>query len=217
MYEQIRAKIEKYQEEVLQEYDTYIEGKTVGEILSHNFLRSLTTKTTLKQLQESDPSKPPQREVLDKMRAKNKRLKEKFLQKYYEKLKEAEICTAPNQIDIQVEFKRHPIWNYNPTVVVTCTGDITKGHASGCGYDKESAAIADAMNKNPQIMKALYDFAEQGGEFPYGVYTFAGVPCFMGGVGVNCFRNVFEACGYTWEDVYYGNHERAYRVKKGTI
>lgn len=85
----------------------------------------------------------------------------------------------------------------------------TEGRASGCGYDKESAAIATAINASPSIMRVLYEHAENGGNFPYSVYTYAGLPYFDGGCGVSCFRNVFGACGYRWED---GAHRKTFDV-----
>lgn len=214
MYERLRSEIEKYQNDTIARYDEYIDGKTVGEILSTAYLRNLTTKTTLESLQKADPGMLPDGKVVEKMKAKEARNVAKTTKGYYEKLETAESYDLPNEINIMVEFKRHPIWNYNPTVTVTCGSNTTKGHASGCGYDKESSAVAGALNQNPQILKVLYDYAESGREFPYGVYTFAGVPFFANGVGVNCYRDVFEKCGYTWEAIYNGKHENLYRITK---
>lgn len=90
----------------------------------------------------------------------------------------------------------------------------TYGSASGCGYDKQSAAIASAMNQNPEILKILYDHAEAGGTFPYGVHTFAGLPSFDGGCGVSCFYSIFEACGYTFRQVASGKAFDVYEITR---
>ena len=117
----------------------------------------------------------------------------------------ADILPEPlENASIVVEWKRSAMWGSNPTATVIAnydTNHATKGRASGCGYDKESAAIATAINASPSIMRVLYEHAENGGSFPYSVYTYAGLPYFGGGCGVSCFRNVFEGCGYEWRDL----------------
>lgn len=214
MYENLRQKIKQYEESRVAEFDAWFAEKTVGEILSTPFLRSLTTKTTMEALQKADPSRLPERSVVEKLCQKRYKQFAKSRVEYIEKLEMAEAVEAPPVIDVKVEFKRHPIWNYNPVATVTAGGIVTKGHASGCGYDKESEAVANAMNQNPKIMRILYDYAEKGGVFSYGVTTFAGVPSFMGGVGVNCYRTVLEDCGYAWEDMVYESKYRYYYVTK---
>ena len=56
-----------------------------------------------------------------------------------------ETAEIPNFILIRVEWKKPTVWGSNPTAEVV-TGTYTTGSASGCGYDKESAAVAEALN-----------------------------------------------------------------------
>ena len=44
---------------------------------------------------------------------------------------------------MSMEWKRSRVWGTNPTL--TCNG-ITVAKASGCGYDKESAALVDFLS-----------------------------------------------------------------------
>ena len=126
------------------------------------------------------------------------------------------IAQAPelSYITVAVEWKRSSVWGFNPTATVTTNTEFASGHASGCGYDKESAAIASAMNQNPEVMRILYDHAESGDGFPYSVHTYAGLPSFDGGCGVSCFRDVFEACGYEWRQVGNGKNFSAYTITR---
>lgn len=128
---------------------------------------------------------------------------------YLEKLDRAEAAEPLKDAAIVVDWTRSRTWGWNPTATVTVNGDYyrqTKDSASGCGYDKESAAICGAFNANPSIMRALYEHAEQGRKFPYSVSTYAGIPYFDGGCGVSCNYSVFEAIGYKFADVAHSRH-----------
>ncbi len=73
-----------------------------------------------------------------------------------------EVATAAdlNHISVSVDWVRSQTWGYNPRVEVRTNTGFFTGSASGCGYDKESAAIADAFNKSNSILKALYTLKE---------------------------------------------------------
>lgn len=108
-------------------------------------------------------------------------------------------------ITINVEWVKNPTWGYNPHVTVyTNNGNTTEGKASGCGYDKQSAGIAEALNKNNDILKLLYTYKNKkmtlkntnnhnllGYGSGYGV-----LPYFEGGVGVPSLLNIFKKLGY---------------------
>ena len=42
----------------------------------------------------------------------------------------------------------------------------------------------------------------------------AGLPKFDGGCGVNCFRSIFEACGYEWRTVASGKMFSCYTIER---
>lgn len=61
-------------------------------------------------------------------------------------------------VDISVEWRRSAMWEMCPTATVgallaedgvTVRRDRGSGHASGCGYDKLSAAVDEAMRELP--------------------------------------------------------------------
>jgi hypothetical protein len=129
---------------------------------------------------------------------------------------EASDLEYPTDIDITVEWVKSRTWGMNPhaTVYIThiCRYEHT-GKASGCGYDKESAAIAEALNDSPIIQAMLVNHLEQGKVFPYGISNYR-FPKFEGGVGTSCYYKVFEAMGYKMEQVANGKSFDAYIVRK---
>lgn len=122
-------------------------------------------------------------------------------------------------VDITVEWKKSRTWGNNPYVTIRTNDGVFYGSASGCGYDKESAAIAEALNQSASVMKMLYDKKEICSEKSNHKYLGYGsgygvLPYFEGGVGVNSHRSVFNNCGYTWETVSSGKTFDVYRITK---
>ena len=167
----------------------------------------------------------------------NENEKKHFLDLYKEAIKNAEAVAAAPTLTacrISVEWKKSRVWGYNPAVTVDawtvdadgvteCT--TTTGRASGCGYDKQSAAIAEAFNASPAILKALYNAEEKrlkGREsrkqsrrdfIGYGSGSSAR-PYFEGGCGVSVFYKIFENCGYNFDQVASGKTFDAYNITK---
>lgn len=135
------------------------------------------------------------------------------------------VAAAPDldAVTISVEWKRSSTWGYNPTATVTIQAAGTwkryTGRASGCGYDKRSAAVGSALNQSASVLKALYTAKEKalaeatpeaiqaakkgycfGSEsnrdfIHYGA-GYGVLPYFEGGVGIVEFYGVFRVCGY---------------------
>ena len=147
------------------------------------------------------------------------------------------VANAPEveYITVNVEYKRSSVWGYNPAVEVITNSEsgFFTGYASGCGYDKESAAVAEAFNKSLGIMKVLYTLKEkalEAGESDesktactghdnrncvgYGA-GYSVLPYFEGGVGVGCFWGILKKAGYTTR-CNYGKHENFYSIYKET-
>jgi len=125
-------------------------------------------------------------------------------------------------ISISVEWKKSRMWGSNPTADARVCGKMYGqnyiGTASGCGYDKESAAIAEALNQSLPLLKALYALKETAPDaknhdlFGYGS-GYGILPHFEGGVGVSCYPKIFEKIGFKWERVATGKTFDAYAVK----
>ena len=217
MYENIRKAIAEHEAETLAQFAQSLENKTAAELLNSWQFRDRMTPATLQAMKNTDPDTIPAAELLEKINKKRAREEAKNTAARLEKLAAAERAATPEYIAVSVEWVRSRTWGANPHATVTGAQRRTFGTASGCGYDKESAAIASAMNENPEIMRIIYDHAEQGEPFPYSVHTFAGLPSFNGGCGVSCFRSVFEACGYEWRQVASGRTFNAYTLHKKAL
>lgn len=202
--------MEKLKNEVIKENQKQLK-KAIGNVRKAKKDDILTSwyykeKLTNKQIEKLNNKKITIAEVKETI--KNKIIKEynKRLEKDIEKLETIKNTNNDiNYISISIEWVKNPTWGYNPHVVVlTGNGEATTGTASGCGYDKESAAIAEALNKNNDILKLLYSAKNKkmtlkntnshdilGYGSGYGV-----LPYFEGGVGVSNLMYIFEKLNY---------------------
>lgn len=152
---------------------------------------------------------------------------EKWRERQLSKLRTAAAAPALSFLSVSVEWKRSSTWGHNPTATARTDDGAFTGYASGCGYDKESAAVGEALNQSPSVMRVLYQAAEkamQNGEsfktlssgcvswgdvLGYGS-GYAILPYFEGGVGVSCFWSILQKCGFVcrcsgsgrWFDTY---------------
>lgn len=159
----------------------------------------------------------------------------KYLQEALKKMKIAENAEELTYIKINVDWVRNRTWGRNPKVELWTNCGYYTGSASGCGYDKESAAVAEALNQSAEVKKAFYTLAEkmleEVGEIAHtSEYArtswrnsigygsgYSILPYFEGGVGVNCFAYIFEKMGYNWENTGSGKTWDCYhvRIKEG--
>jgi hypothetical protein len=129
-------------------------------------------------------------------------------------------ASAPDFINISVEWHKSRTWGSCPKVEARTQGGYFTGSASGCGYDKESAAIAQALNQSRSVLKLLYDVKEQNiaksSHDCLGYGSGHGIlPYFeQAGVGVGCFRDIFRRLGYKWECTASGKTFDVYAVTK---
>ena len=215
MFENIKAAVNAYYDKTMQEFENDLQqNMSTGYALDHWYYRDRMTKKTLETAKQLDRETVLPDTIKASMIKRFARENEKKRLEKLEKIALIEQYNAPKNANISIEWKKSKMWGYNPTAEIRANMRVTTGTASGCGYDKESAAIASAMNSNPEIMRILYEHAEGGETFPYSVNMFAGVPYFDGGCGVSCFQNVFEACGYKWRCVGSGRLYNCYTLEK---
>ena len=143
------------------------------------------------------------------------------------------VANAPDLtfISVSVDWVRSRTWGYNPHVEVRTNTGTYYGTASGCGYDKESAAIAEALNQCDSVLKALYTLKEkalQAGQTDesktascgrsngkicgYGA-GYGAIPYFEGGVGSSCFWEILRKCGYKTSG-HHGKHSDYYSIER---
>lgn len=201
--EQLRKTIEAIKEGNTSTIKYYLTNLRVGqlenEVITIEEAQTIAIKRAVKKSKESE----------------NKKLK------FIEEVGQAEEIEA---ITINVEWAKNRTWGMNPTAYVfTQYTGRTIGTASGCGYDKESAAIAEAFNKNKNILKIIYNIKNEAlkndpnissrDAIGYGSGYYA-IPYFEGGVGTNCFMSIFKNAGYKVNEVH-GKISDTYIISKG--
>ena len=164
-------------------------------------------------------------EAVKRATAKMERDNEKNRAAAMEKIAEAENAPDLASVDVQIEWKKSRTWGANPFCECWGGGYYTTGHASGCGYDKRTAATAAAFNSNPAIMKALYTAEEKrlakrnkptrrdfiGYGSGYGI-----LPAFEGGVGITSHGRIFENIGFTFKTTADTRTSDAYTITRKT-
>lgn len=133
-------------------------------------------------------------------------------------------------IKINIEWKYSRTWGANPhaecwygykdTNGNYCTGYVT-GTASGCGYDKQSQAVAVCLNQINEVLKPLYLIKNAnpannnsnhellGYGAGYGI-----LPSIEGGVGVSCYPSIFDKIGFEFKTVASGKMFDSYSITK---
>lgn len=213
-YNELREKITARYNNELNYTIAEVRAATAGDFLRDWRANHFLTPTTLAAVRELPMGDKLPEKIIEKITNKRKREINREIEKRFDRLREVEEVEAPAAVSIVVEWHKSQTWGMNPRARVAAERVATYGSASGCGYDKESAAIASAFNQNPETLKILYDHAEAGGVFPYGVDVRAGLPSFAGGCGVSCFYSIFEACGYTFRQVASGKMFNVYEITR---
>ena len=140
------------------------------------------------------------------------------------RLNAIELAAPVTGVGIVIEWKKSATWGRNPHCEVNDGEGRYTGKASGCGYDKESAAMAEALNQSNSILRVLCDrkeerLAELGINatnedcLGYGA-GYSPIPHFYGGVGVSSFQQIFKNCGYTLHNDHTGNYFDTYSLYK---
>ena len=211
MFTNITNSIYQFEAEDIRKFTADIKKLSAAEI-KRRYSDDLTPKTA-EALTEAGEGMPDAK-TLEKIIKKHTRRAKKATAERLQKLADVEDAELPQVINISVEWHRSAMWGYNPSATVAADYRRTYGKASGCGYDKESAAVANALNANPEALKIIYKYVNDGGSLPYGASVWAGLPSFNGGCGVSCYRSIFEACGYEWRTVAIGKMFNCYTIER---
>ena len=139
-----------------------------------------------------------------------KRIETYFTKELQKELSEYEaVLNAPKikEITISIEWTKSRTWGANPTATTRIYLENGQSEeytykCSGCGYDKESTAIAGALNQSKSIIKLLLQLPENK---LYGYYKDEGhLPNLSGGVGTSCYPSIFSLGGYTMKHISSG-------------
>lgn len=197
---------EMIKKEVIAENEAYCKNMLEAIEAREEVLRRESTPTRWEQYQKKMIT---YHELVEYTSERIKRKYRKIIQSELELLKQIENTEVPEEITIHVDWVKNTYWGNNPHAEVTDSKRRYFGAASGCGYDKRTAAIAEAVNQSYEILKILCNKKEaelQAGKtgensvlIGYGS-GYSAIPEFEGGVGIESFRRIFENCGYVWKD-----------------
>lgn len=181
-------------------------------------LRDLLTD---KQWEDYNSARLPRAKTLELARKKAAREAKKRADRYRERLTAAEGANPSCGGLLVIRWVRNSTWGWNPHAELCIGGETFTGRASGCGYDKASAAMADALNACPAIMRAMYAKDE---ERPKGVTRrewigygsgYGVLPAFEGGVGVRTLCDVLSACGFSVDCMQAMDETYYIRIEEG--
>lgn len=116
-------------------------------------------------------------------------------------------------IKIVVKWKKSKTWGANPTPEIWTNGgrcEYIKGETvGGCGYDKQSTAVANILNSHFAIKKLLL-INKKNIEKIYGHHN----NLFSPGVGVNCYKKIFKLMKYKFETIHDDENTEIYIITK---
>lgn len=174
-------------------------------------LKQYSTPRRWEQYQRGEISRPQAVEFA--ARRAQKQLEKQAAAKL-EKLEQAATAPDLDWFSVSVDWVKSRAWGYNPHTELNTIGGRYYGSAIGCGYDKESAAIAEAFNSCASVLKILYQLKNKGlqeglkdssktactGHDNRNICGYGAgydvLPAFEGGVGASCFWAILEKCGY---------------------
>ena len=118
-------------------------------------------------------------------------------------------------VEARVEWHKSRTWGYNPSVEAWTSGSYyDTGRASGCGYDKESAAIEHALINSLSLQRFIIENLSKL-KTEYGIETGFGIAHLsIGGKGVSTLLNIFRKVkGWTINEMH-GKSFDGYRIER---
>ena len=181
--------------------DRYLTDLRINQLKSGEITRDKAIEIAIKKL-EKDYGKKLQSEI-EKINS-------------IENAKDFESCT------ITVVWKKSRMWGSNPTASLSKNGNYIQGESiGGCGYDKESVAIAQVLNQYYPFMKLLYTKKNENENIDKNNHEIFGygsgyglLPYFEGGVGVSCLYRICESVGLVLREVASTNTATVYEITR---
>jgi hypothetical protein len=132
---------------------------------------------------------------------------------------------------ISLEWKKSKMWGSNPKAECVysyrdengnfISNRVVSGSVSGCGYDKQSTAVAECLNQINEVLKPMYLLKndnldkENRDVFGYGA-GYGLTPSIEGGVGVSCYPNIFDKLGYEFKTIASGKTFDVFTISKNS-
>lgn len=121
----------------------------------------------------------------------------------------------PEFVKIDIEWKKSRTFGMNPHASVWVrfsdgTSEYFTDGASGCGYDKQSAVVASALNRCARSW--IFAKRRSRKKVPYGIYTDSCL--YMGAVGMCCYESICDYLGVNLEKIESKTFDRYIFTKK---
>ena len=123
-----------------------------------------------------------------------------------------------DRITLYIDWNKSRTWGYCPKCELLDNKNVFySDRIMGCGYDKESTSIAEALNQYKPIMKKLYQLKNDNIEISnhelFGYGSGYGInPYFEGGVGVSSYYKIFEKIGMKLQKISSGDKHDIYEI-----
>lgn len=215
LFPKLTAACNAHFDEETRKFRTNIESVTAKAALDSWYYRDMMTPKAFEEVKAAAPDSMLSDAVKAKMIKRFDTKNEKHRAQYLARLERAEKAAPVQECFVTVTWAKNRTWGANPTAHINVDGLSYEDSASGCGYDKESAAICGAFSASPAIMRILYEARENGVMLPQPVIQeYAGIPWWDGGCGVSSFYRVFDLCGYTFKDLHHSRGYDCYMVSR---
>lgn len=99
-----------------------------------------------------------------------------------------------------------------------CYRRVEGPRTTGCGYDKQSTAVATALDRSPEFRKAMYDQMEDGRQFSVIQRNGAGTPPhFERGIGMSTYRYDLPKAGIELEQTIDHPKVDVYSIRRAKL
>jgi len=165
------------------------------------------------------------RELTDYLLKRYNKNENKSLDQKLNKVDTIKNSKAIDSITITIEWKKSRTWGSNPRAEAQVnykdnySDRFYSSSIGGCGYDKESTALAQVLNQVNGLLKLLYKAKNKatdkrnsdliGYGSGYGI-----LPSLEGGVGVSCYYGIMKHIGLKFEHIVNGKTFDVYKISK---
>jgi len=147
-------------------------------------------------------------------------IKQAEAEKESKKNKILEIENTPDfsgEFIVTVEWKRSRMWGSNPKSYTNY--GFKSSSIGGCGYDKLSTAVAQALNSNKSLLKLLYEkkndnLHEKNGDLLGYGSGYGLLPNFEDGVGTGSHERILKNMGLEMRSITSTNNTDVFLIRK---
>lgn len=201
MYENLQRNILGNMTKAAAAFYDHVSVLTNEQILDSSFYSRFLVDKIRKQLIRENPKSIVSDEVAKNMTDKYRFRTVTEFDSYMRNIMFAAKCQAATSFTVSTKWKTE-MGKMTYYANVRTANHRSRGKSSGDGYNKQGAAIARAMNGNPEIMKIFYDRAEAELGFDVkGVIAFDNlfpIPIIMSGVSAGILFKLFKSLGFSY-------------------